>query len=61
MRAAYLLSVMFIIGGLASLFGYPAIYVAYRPVTGLSGFLVALAMAAVPPLVVLGIRRLRRK
>jgi NADH:ubiquinone oxidoreductase subunit 3 (subunit A) len=60
MRAAYLLSVMFIVDGIAALFGYP-IYVAYRPVTGLSGFLAALAMAAVPPLVVLGFRRLRRK
>ena len=61
MRAAYLLSVMFIIGGIAALFGYNGVYVANRPVTGLSGFLSALAMAAVPPLVVLGFRRMRRK
>lgn len=61
MRAAWLLSTMFVIGGILSVFGYPVMYVAYQPVEGLSGLLVALALAALPPLVVLAFRKIRKK
>jgi hypothetical protein len=61
MRAAYLLSLMCIICGVAAALGYPAVYVAGRAVMGLSGLLIALVYATFPPLVVLGIRRMRRK
>jgi hypothetical protein len=61
MRAAYLLSLMFLIGGVLAVLGYPAIYVAGRPILGLSGLLVALVLAALPPLVVLGFRKMRSK
>jgi hypothetical protein len=61
MRAAYLLSALFIVGGILAVLGYPAVYAAGRPVTGLSGLLIALVFAALPPLVVLVIRKLRQK
>jgi hypothetical protein len=61
MRAALLLSVMFVIGGLASLFGVPAIYVAAKPVFGVAGFATSLVFAAIPPLLVLGWRKYSRK
>jgi hypothetical protein len=59
MRAAVLLSVLFIIGGIAALFGVPGVLVNGRPVIGALGFATALAFAAVPPLVVLGWRRVK--
>lgn len=61
MRAALLLSAMFIIGGILAALGYPAVYVAHRPAMGLGGLLIALFGACLPPLVVFGIRRLRQK
>lgn len=61
MRAACLLSVACIICGVAAALGYPAVYVAGRAVFGLSGFVIALVYASLPPLVVLGVRRLRQK
>lgn len=61
MRAACLLSAMFLIGGILAALGYPAVYAAGRPVTGMSGLLVALIGAALPPLVVLCVRKLRQK
>ena len=61
MRAAVLLSVAFIIGGLAAFFGVPAIYWNYKPIFGALGFAAALLFAAAPPLVVLGWRKLKRK
>ena len=61
MRAAVLLSVFFIIGGIAALFGVPAIYVNYKPVLGVIGLATSLVFAAVPPLVVLGWRKMKSK
>jgi hypothetical protein len=50
-----------VVGGILAVLGYPAVYVAGRPVVGLSGLVFALIGAALPPLVVLGIRKLRRR
>lgn len=61
MRAALLFSVLCLIGGLAALFGVPAVYFGGKPVFGVLGLATALAFAAVPPLGVLGWRRLRGK
>jgi 4-amino-4-deoxy-L-arabinose transferase-like glycosyltransferase len=61
MRAALLLSVMFVICGLAALFGIPAIYVHAKPLFGAAGLATSLLMAAIPPLVVLGWRKYSRK
>jgi len=61
MRAAVLLSVFFIIGGIAALFGVPAIYVNYKPVLGVLGLATSLVFAAVPPLIVLGWRKMKSK
>jgi hypothetical protein len=58
-RAALLLSGFFIIGGTAALFGIPAIYVHYKPVLGILGFLTALVFASIPPLAVLGWRKIK--
>jgi len=59
MRAALLLSVMCGICGIAALFGIPAVYVHYKPVLGILGFLTALVFASVPPLAVLGWRKIK--
>ncbi len=61
MRAACLLSAMFVICGILAVFGYPTVYIGGRSTVGLSGFALAVVAAALPPLVVLGIRRLRRR
>ena len=61
MRAALLLSVFFTICGLAALFGVPAIYVGGKPVFGFVGFATSLVFAAVPPIGVLGWRRMKEK
>ena len=55
------MSVAFIICGIAALFGIPAIYVNYKPVFGALGFATSLVFATVPPLVVLGWRKMKRK
>ena len=55
------MSVAFIIGGIAALSGIPAIYVNYKPVFGVLGFATSLVFAAVPPLVVLGWRKMKGK
>ena len=59
MRAAILLSIAFIICGIAALFGVPAIYAFYKPVLGVLGLATSLVYAAVPPLVVLGWRKMK--
>jgi hypothetical protein len=61
MRAAILLSVMFVIGGLAALFGAPVIYVNAKPVFGIAGLATSFVFAAIPPLAVLGWRKYSRK
>lgn len=61
MRAALLLSVMFMICGVAALFGIPAIGFNDKPVLGVAGLATALVYAAVPPLLVLGWRKIKRK
>jgi len=61
MRAAILLSIMITICGLAALFGVPAVHVWGRPVVGVLGLATSLAMAAIPPLVVLAWRRFAGK
>jgi hypothetical protein len=61
MRAAVLLSVFFVIGGIAALFGVPAIYVNNKPVLGVLGLATSLVFAAVPPLIVLGWRKMKSK
>jgi hypothetical protein len=58
MRAAILLSGFFLIGGVAAFFGIPAVQVHGRPVIGVVGLVTSLIFAAVPPVVVLGWRRL---
>jgi len=60
MRAAWLLSVLFIICGILAWLGYPAVYVGGEPVTGSKGLFLALIAAFFPPLVVLAIRKFRR-
>jgi membrane associated rhomboid family serine protease len=60
MRAALLLSAMFVIGGVLAALGYPVVYIAGRPVVGASGLLFALICATLPPLVVFWFRWLRR-
>ena len=52
---------MVILCGIAAALGYPAVHVAGRPVTGVSGLLIAFVGATVPPLAVLTVRRLRQK
>ena len=61
MRAAALLSALFIICGIAALFGVPAIYVNHKPVLGVLGLATSLVFAAVPPLMVLGWRKVKGK
>ena len=61
MRTAVLLSAAFIICGIAALFGVTAIYVNYKPVLGILGFATLLVFAAVPPLIVLGWRKMKGK
>jgi hypothetical protein len=61
MRAAVLLSGLCLICGVAALFGVPAVWVGGRPIAGIAGFLIALLVAAVPPVVVLGWRKMSRK
>lgn len=61
MRAAYLLSLMCVICGVGAVMGYSVVYLAGRPITGVSGLLLSLVYACLPPLVVLGVRRFRRK
>jgi hypothetical protein len=61
MRAAVLLSVFFIIGGIAALFDVPAIYVNSKPVLGVLGLTTSLGFAAVPPLVVLAWRKMKSR
>ena len=61
MRAALLLSLLFLICGAAAFVGVPSVYVGGQSVTGLAGFAAALIMAAVPPVVVFGWRKLRGK
>lgn len=59
MRAAWLLSIMCLLAGFASLFGYPAIRYEER-LTGIEGFLVSIVYAAIPPLLVFLYRKLPR-
>ena len=59
MRAALLFSLMWIILGLAALFGVPAISVGGKILVGVAGLATALAVGAIPPLVVLGWRKIR--
>ena len=54
-----MLSGLFIICGTAALFGIPAIYVHYKPVLGILGFIAALVFASIPPLAVLGWRKIK--
>ncbi len=61
MRAAWLLSLMIVICGVAAALGLPAVYVAGRPIFGFSGLLIALVGAALPPLVVIGFKKLRAR
>lgn len=58
MRAAVLLSGLFLICGVAALFGVPAVHVDGQVMLGVRGLLAALVAAAVPPIVVLGWRKL---
>ena len=60
MRAAVLLSAMFVIGGGLAALGYPVMYIAGRPLVGVSGLLFALFVATLPPLLVFWFRWLRR-
>jgi len=60
MRAAVLLSGLFLICGVAVLLAIPAVLVGGRPIEGIAGFLTALLFAAVPLVVVLGWRLVRR-
>jgi hypothetical protein len=52
---------MFVILGIAALFGIPAVSVNGRPVFGVAGLATSLVFAAVPPLVVLGWRKYSSK
>jgi hypothetical protein len=61
MRAAVLLSCLILICGVAALFGVPAVWVGGRPIVGIAGLVTALLTAAVPPVVVLGWRKMSGK
>jgi hypothetical protein len=50
------MSVLLLICGVAALFGVPAVSIGGQPIIGVRGFFLALAAAAVPPIVVLGRR-----
>ena len=50
-----------LICGVAALFGIPAVFVGGRPITGIAGFAAALLFAAVPPVVVMGWRKMAGK
>ncbi len=60
MRAAWLLSALFIICGILAGLGYPAVHIGGKPVTGVNGLFLALIAAFFPPLVVLAVRKFRR-
>jgi len=60
MRAALLLSALFVIGGVLAALGYPGMYIAGRPLVGVSGLLFAFFVATLPPLLVFWFRWLRR-
>ena len=53
MRAALLLALLFVIGGVAAALGYPAVRFAGTPVAGIKGLVLAVAMAAILPAAVL--------
>jgi len=61
MRAAVLLSGFLLICGVAAFFGIPAVGVDGQPIVGVRGFVIALVAAAVPPVVVLGWRKMSGK
>ena len=61
MRAALLLSVAFVICGIAALIGVPAIYAFHKPVLGVFGLAASLVYAAIPPLVVLSWRKIKSR
>jgi hypothetical protein len=61
MRAAWLLSLMILICGVLAAVGYPAVHFAGQPVFGVRGLLLAIFGAALPPLVVSGIKKWRAK
>ena len=61
MRAAVLLSSLFLICGVAAFFGVPAVHIDGQPVLGVGGFLIALVSAAIPPIVVFGWRKISAK
>jgi hypothetical protein len=61
MRAAILLSTLFMIGGIAALFGVPGVHVGNQFVVGVKGLLAAMMMAAVPPVLVLVWRKLQKR
>ena len=56
-----MLSALILICGAAAFFGVPAVYVRGQPVFGLAGLVAALVMAAVPPVIVFGWRKIRGK
>ena len=59
MRAAVLLSGLFLLCGAAAFVGVPSVHVGGRPVVGLTGLFAALVLAAVPPILVFGWRKMR--
>jgi hypothetical protein len=61
MRAAVLLSGLILVCGVAALFGVPAVFAGSHVVVGIRGLVVALAGAAVPPVVVFGWRKMSGK
>ena len=56
-----MLSGLWIICGIAALFDVPAVHFNHKPVLGVLGFVTSIVLAAVPPLVVLGWRKLKGK
>jgi len=56
-----LLSGLFLICGVAAFFGVPAVLVGGQPIVGGRALVVSLIFAAVPPVAVLGWRKVVRK
>ena len=55
------MSGFFLICGVAALFGIPSVQVNGHAIAGVAGFVTALVVAAVPPVVVLGWRKISAK
>jgi hypothetical protein len=61
LRAAILLSLFFVICGVAAALGFPTVTVDSEAVTGARGLAIGLTLAVLPPLIVRMVKRFRKR